>query len=188
MNLMAIFNEFMITVIMAFSGVFMMKDLGNDTALNLGWVWVALACFTIAANWVLWFIVQIIQIRQKRLKIKADEVSVKKATTFGNDEAKKDDENQNHSSRYDDNFDDENNNQQPPSPEKCKVKYNDKSYSSPETTDKTMMSPNKKNSTMGLENHYDDSVEVEIHVPIEEQKSGQKKKHRRRVSNLQDEY
>ena len=51
-NLKLIFNEVMITVIMAFSGVFLERDMNNETALTLGWVWIGLCTFTIVVNWV----------------------------------------------------------------------------------------------------------------------------------------
>lgn len=59
MNFMAIFNEVMITVIMAYSGVFLQKDMNNDLAVDLGWIWIALASFTIVFNWVVWIGIQI---------------------------------------------------------------------------------------------------------------------------------
>lgn len=59
MNFMAIFNEVMITVIMAYSGVFLQKDMNNDLAVDLGWIWIALASFTIVFNWIVWIGIQI---------------------------------------------------------------------------------------------------------------------------------
>jgi len=79
-NGMLIFNEVMITVIMGISGVFMKKDMHNDTAINWGWVWIALATFTIVTNWIVWIILFVKGILEKKIKKKtkvADDLNQK---------------------------------------------------------------------------------------------------------------
>jgi hypothetical protein len=174
MNMTAIFNEVMITVIMSFSGTFMIKDMHNDTALNLGWVWIALASFTIIANWV------IVLSMFRRKKIQVDE-PVKKATTVAAD-PKAPEPKSNDDSSFDHNFDDTDRN--PDTPGSCMVKYNDKTYESPEATNKTMASPVKKNGEQVIENHYNDYVGED-----EKQHPQTEKKHKRRkISSIDDEY
>lgn len=74
-NFVLIFNEMMITILMGVSGVFTKKDMHNDTALNWGWVWIAIATFTIVANWAIWIVLFVKSILDKKLKKKvaADE-------------------------------------------------------------------------------------------------------------------
>ena len=77
MNLTAIFNEIMITVIICFSGIFLQKELHNKKAIDLGWTWVSLVSFTIISNWFLVIGIQIKDIIMKRAKKKAKVASKK---------------------------------------------------------------------------------------------------------------
>ena len=77
MNLTAIFNEIMITVIICFSGIFLQKELHNKKAIDLGWTWISLVSFTIISNWFLVIGIQIKDIIMKRAKKKAKVASKK---------------------------------------------------------------------------------------------------------------
>ena len=77
MNLTAIFNEIMITVIICFSGIFLQRELHNKKAIDLGWTWISLVSFTIISNWFLVIGIQIKDIIMKRAKKKAKVASKK---------------------------------------------------------------------------------------------------------------
>ena len=92
MNFMAIFNEVMITIIMGFSGFFTIKSMNNQKALNLGWVWIALATATIFFNWVIWIGIQVYNIKNRKKRIgrvegkEKEEVKIDKENKEGKDE------------------------------------------------------------------------------------------------------
>jgi hypothetical protein len=88
MNYTLVFNEVMITIIMGISGIFVKKDLNNDTALKWGWVWIALATLTIVCNWVMYIWIQIVISRQeKKKKISSDEAKRKENANNSKDKS-----------------------------------------------------------------------------------------------------
>jgi hypothetical protein len=183
MNLTAIFNEVMITVLIGFSGVFMVKDMHNDTALELGWVWVGIASFTIVVNWVVLITMQIYNIWQKRQKIKADETAKQKTTAEHVPKRKVIDmaQDSKEMSQYE-----INSYRSEYSPEKTIEKHKSESHMfSPTQDTKQWRDQTDKHGDLMIDNHYDDQIYEEEKVT--HTVTTQSKK-RRKVSNLDDEY
>jgi large-conductance mechanosensitive channel len=179
MNLTAIFNELMITVIMSFSGVFLQTDMDNDVALQLGWVWIALANFTIIANWLLWIGIQIYEvIQRKKAKIAAEEKkSISKKVKVGEGNNNKNDPDP-HDFGGPDNEASQNVKFVSKSQEKVIDFAADSHY--------TMMSPFNNTSTpatLDIYNHYDCGLIEEEKVPNDDQgyqSTAQKYRNRKR--------
>lgn len=180
MNLTVIFNEAMIAIIIGFSGVFMVKDMHNDTALKLGWVWVALASFTMAVNWVVIISMQIFSIFKKH-KLSA-EVKLSQKTTADHlprhktvdmsPDRKEVSQNGLSSSRY----------HSPPDKtiENC---HGESNMFSP--TQATKQWNTKEGNDSAIQNHYDNEVVENFKSSAPTTLQSNKKK-RRKVSDIED--
>lgn len=183
MNFTAIFNELMITIIMAFSGVFLKKDLDNDVALELGWVWIALATFTIAANWGLWIGIQIYEvIKTKRGKVDDDaKKQTSKKSRRGSNRRNNNDPEDPHDFNGPDGRVSHNVNFVNKTQERVEELMPDSQY--------TMMSPGKKSSSPGEDeilNQYDNGLVEEEKVPNSKFAYQCTKKQRRKSRKLSD--
>jgi hypothetical protein len=185
MNFMAIFNEVMITVIMGYSGVFLQKDMNNDKAVELGWIWIALACFTIVFKWVAWIGIQIYDFKMRKKKINADDVNKVKATPeFDKDKADR--------QFHKDSAQDPHGFNDPGTQRDSKnVNFVERSNYIAESH-YTMMSPEKKrfgDDVLAIHNYYADGLAEEEKIgDYDDFTSGKSKKVRkaRKVSNLDD--
>lgn len=181
MNFMAIFNEVMITIIMGFSGVFTVKDMNNDKALNFGWVWIALATFTILVNWVIWIGIQIYNIRNRKKKRIGDAQEKEK------EEEQKDEKNGKDSKENNDRHDFEDPHEFTLSRH---VKFVEQSNDTPDVINPVYVSPTKKLSEVNilrLENHYDDIEEEKVRDYNQEEEEYNYAKFRRRHRKMTDD-
>jgi hypothetical protein len=182
MNAVLIFNETMITILMGFSGCFLEKEMNNLTAINLGWVWIAIAIFTIVVNWIMWMVIQIKQILNRK-KIKVEEEDAKKSSRKRqeNKQSKLDPDNEDphafgHATEG--------------SPDK-NVSFVEKSHQQEIVPDSqyTMMTPGKRGmagDTLQIDNHYNDQGLYEEEKVPGDYANIERKRNRRKSRKLSD--
>jgi hypothetical protein len=182
MNAVLIFNETMITILMGFSGCFLEKEMNNLTAINLGWVWIAIAIFTIVVNWVMWLVIQIKQIlNRKKIKVEEEEAKKSSKKRHENKQPKLDPDNEDPHGFG---------NPSEVSPDK-NVSFVDKSHQQEMVPDSqyTMMTPGKKfatGETMQIDNHYNDQGLYEEEKVPGDYANIERKRNRRKSRKLSD--